>query len=497
MALLVGNADYALNSLDLDNPLNDVNALESKLQLLGFEVRALRDVNHIAMNDALNWFGTQSRGADIALFFYAGHGVQLGGENYFIGTGLKGFEPEQLVRSSIDLSRIKTTLRDSQAKISIIILDACRNNPFLDRDWAIDGLAQTGGGPGMLIAYATDPGNVAYDGLGHNSVFTTALLENLAEENLDVRLMFGRVRQQVVRVTGGAQIPWVEESVLGEHYFARTADQTSIAAADEVAAWRDIASSRQREDFERYLDIFPNGLFAAIAEDRIAQLSRPGGPITFTGAQSTGEMLAEADLTRVSAALDRLGFLDRARGLAIVDTDLGRAFDAYRAASPNPERSNIESLLQDAARLTIFLAASTGQRIRTDFAALTSIEKTLDVALDTFRQLQDVAGDAAEYKPLIDEAAADIKAIYLSRQAVQQRLDESRTFYDDLLISASDNYPQEVEGTVLSGAQAGRTLVNAPDQVLVDAKVFIRHVRDMKNRARGSYAWITDFLKKS
>lgn len=495
VALLIGNADYALPSMDLGNPVNDVNALEPRLDALNFTTRTVRDTDLGGMNAALDWFEAEAKGAEIALIFYAGHGVQLGGENYLIGADLAGFSQGFMQESSLRLSEIKEVMDRVDAGIGVIILDACRNNPFLATGWADKGLAVTTGGSGLLIAYATDPGNVAYDGLGENSVFTSALLDNIATDGLDIRIMFGRVRQQVVRETGGAQIPWVEESVLGEHYLGDPRQQVAGVIDDEVARWRAIAASTDPDEFESYLADHPAGLFSSFAKARIDYLTNPVPYQPITGERATEVLLASADTGRVAASLNMLGYMPQTRGLSVVDADLLTAFDAYRTNLPDPQAASVDGLHTDAARLTVFLAASTGQRIRTDMGALSSVERTLSVANDAYAQLVDLAGDDDGLKPLLAEAKTDIDAILAARDAVQSRLDASRTYYDSLVLTAQDNYSTIITPQMLSAGDASRSIGNVADRLKADASLFLSHVRANAGRARGSYAWMTDFIR--
>ncbi len=497
IALLLGNGDYQLPGMDLANPINDVVALKDTLGGLGFETRAIQNGSRNDMNDALTWFETAAQNAEMALVFYAGHGVQFNGENYLLSSDLDGLTPALMTNSSLRLSRVKAAIDRAAPDIGIIILDACRNNPFQDSDWAEDGLAVASGGQGLLIAYATDPGNVAYDGTGENSAFTTALLDNIETDGLDVRLMFGRVRQQVVRQTGGAQIPWVEESVLGEHYFGAAAATVAPIANDELVLWRQIADSTEPADFTEYLAEYPDGLFASFAQARIDYLSNPEPYQPITGDRSSAVVLADANPNRVATSLGLLGYLPQTRGLTPVQSELLDAFDAYRATLPDPQLASLDQLHTDAARLTVFLAAATGQKIRTDITALGSIERTFTVADDAYKQMVAVAGDNEDYKPLIDAAKADVDAIVASKDAVQSRLDASRSYYDSLVLKAQDNYGVLISPTLLTGKSASRAVGSVTAQLQNDAALFIKHVELQSNRTRGSYAWMIDFIQKS
>lgn len=497
VALLIGNSNYQLDGLDLANPVNDVNALGSRLTDLGFETRTIRDAGVSDMGSALDWLATKARGAEMAMVFYAGHGVQLNGENYLIASDLAGFSQGFMTEASLTLSSIKSVLDEASPEIGIIVLDACRNNPFSATAWAEEGLAVASGGTGLLVAYATDPGNVAFDGTGDNSVFTEALLDNIGSDGLDVRIMFGRVRQDVVRKTDGAQIPWVEESVLGEHYFGDPNKGAVALLDDEVVKWRSISTSTDPAAFRAYLESHPDGLFSGFAKARIEYLENPTPYQPITGDRSSAVILASVDPDLAAASLGILGYIPETRGLTPVSPELLEAFDAYRATLPDPQAATAEQLHTDAARLTIFLAAATGQRIRTDLAALTSVETTLKVANDAFAQLVAAAGDDPAYKPIVDEARADVVAIEEAKTAIETRLDGSRTYYETLVLAAQDNYQTLIKPELLTGQLQSRSLNEVTAQLGADASLFMRHVQLATTRTRGSYAWMNDFIGKS
>jgi hypothetical protein len=249
------------------------------------------------MEDGLRRFSRIASGAEIAMFFYAGHGMQADGVNYIFPVDAEVEIPSDLRYEALSLDQIKTEIQLTKAKFSVIVLDACRDNA-LERSMQLHakqlgrsvntgrGLARMPSAKGMLIAYATEPGKEALDGEGRNSPFTTALLEHM-DDPVDIRLMFGRVREKVVESTGGAQTPWVEEAMLGEYTLNPAApaqsdgDGTSPTGVQEaripleVEFWRSIQGSSDTRDFDAYLTRWPAGTFAPIARNRIDQLRVP------------------------------------------------------------------------------------------------------------------------------------------------------------------------------------------------------------------------------
>ncbi|BAY32255.1 peptidase C14 caspase catalytic subunit p20 [Nostoc carneum NIES-2107] len=219
-ALVIGNSKYKL-ATELANPTNDATDIANSLRKLGFEVTLLKDADLRQMEQAIDNFNRNLRQGGTGLFYYAGHGTQVDGENYLIPIDAR-LEREQDVRyESLPVGKLLNVMEDASNDVNIIILDACRNNPF-GRKWRSfqRGLAPpTQTVKGTLIAYATSPGKTALDGEGRNSPYTTALLQHLKTPNLDVEQMFKQVRGDVLKQTGGKQTPWESSSLVGSFVF--------------------------------------------------------------------------------------------------------------------------------------------------------------------------------------------------------------------------------------------------------------------------------------
>ena len=324
VALLIGNAHYRDAAFDLRNPDNDAQALAAALQPLGFATEVVLDADRAAITAALSGFGERAAGAEIALFFFAGHGVQIEGDNRLLTADLSVATLDGIARNSVSLDTVRAALAAAKPELGVVVLDACRNNPLTDGGGAFRGLARAQGGAGMLIAYATDPGNVAYDGTGPDSLFTAALRDNLASPGIEVRLMFGRVRQAVIMASGGRQVPWVEEAVLGEHYLNAAPPEVPAGGAldADIAAWRTATAAGDAAAFQAYLDAMPDGLFRPLAEERLSRAAAPAP------AADPATLLAGADPQLVAEALDTLGFLSATRD-ATEAPPIEAAFAAY------------------------------------------------------------------------------------------------------------------------------------------------------------------------
>ena len=244
VALIIGNSDYSA-APRLENPVNDAQAIGTSLERLGFDVMLGTDQDIDEMRALLREFSIRAEGSDLAVFFYAGHGLQVAGHNYLVPTDASLERESDLDFLTIDLQLVLNQL-ERASKNSIVLLDACRDNPFetkLSRSMGAarsssalsKGLAPVETGGGALIGYATDPGEVAYDGDGNHSPFTEALLEHIETPGLEINSLMTRVRAQVVRNTEFRQRPWSTSSLLVEVFLAPekdAADELVVALAD-------------------------------------------------------------------------------------------------------------------------------------------------------------------------------------------------------------------------------------------------------------------------
>ena len=227
MALVIGNSNYQF-SAKLANPGNDAQDISQTLRQLGFDVVEGRDLDRRGMDDALRQFSRKLDGAGLAILFYSGHGVQVNERNYLIPIDAKIERPADLNLDAVDIQRIIDQM-EAEKRVNLIFLDACRDNP-LARSLARSagtgtrsanvsmGLAPVQSAAGTLIAFATQPNNVALDGDGRNSPFTTALLKHMVVPNLEVELMMKQVRLDVMSATREKQIPWGHSSLVGNVY---------------------------------------------------------------------------------------------------------------------------------------------------------------------------------------------------------------------------------------------------------------------------------------
>jgi uncharacterized caspase-like protein len=311
VAFVVGNGAYK-NVQQLPNPPIDAKSMASVLRNVGFEVVEGTNLTRDKMTERLLEFGKKAQGADVALFFYAGHGIAISGTNYLlpIDADIKSEMDVKLGAAiNIDLT-LDQTMGD--AKVKLVFLDACRDNPFAAKMKANaatrsvnvqTGLAEMKSGEGTLIAFATGPGQTALDGQeGTNSPFTRALMANIAKPGVEIQQAMTQVRAQVNEETNKGQLPWGHTNLIGSVYLngtppagAAAAPSASgaapVAAASggsdvEVEFWRSVRESNKPEELNAYLTNYPNGQFKSLALARIASLQ--DGPSTATRNLTTG-----------------------------------------------------------------------------------------------------------------------------------------------------------------------------------------------------------------
>src|SRR5215213_8287853 len=284
VALIIGNGAYT-NAPRLKNPSNDATDIAEALSKLGFTVESGVDLTQKQMKFMIRAFGQKLKGGGQGLFYFSGHGVQLRGRNYLIPVDADITSEADVEDQGVDANLVLGLMDEANNGLNVVILDACRNNPFA-RSFrsASNGLAQVDAPTGTLIAYATAPGRVARDGVGRNGTYTAELLKQMRVPGLAVEEMFKRVRANVRQQTGGEQIPWEASSLVGDFYFNKAAGASSAAnnpssgatstvantAAFELEYWNAIKDSNDPEEYNGYLKRYPNGQFAEIARRRAA-----------------------------------------------------------------------------------------------------------------------------------------------------------------------------------------------------------------------------------
>lgn len=319
LALVIGNSAYGTVSA-LDNPVHDARLIAGALEGLGFQVSLITDASQIEMKRGIAQFGRALRQAGkeaTGLFYYAGHGVQSFGANYLLPVDVALADAADLDLVAVEAQSVLRQMFSARNRTNIVILDACRNNPFTDLP-AFDGsgLAEMQAPTGTFLAYATEPGGVALDGAAGNSPFTSALAEGLRDPGQPIEQLFKQVRVRVLEETGGRQTPWDTSSLTSDFFFSQAAAPADTL--EELQVWRAVQASGDPVQLMLFLRGYPDSPYAAEARRLLdavmeyelsagaADKTRPGraGP-----SQTEQQLLADAQASGSVAAFR--GFLDR------------------------------------------------------------------------------------------------------------------------------------------------------------------------------------------
>ncbi|HEY3146051.1 MAG TPA: caspase family protein, partial [Dongiaceae bacterium] len=295
LALVIGQSAYR-SVPALPNPANDAKAVTQLLTDSGFEVSTAADLSQGQMREAVSEFAGKvaAKGADtVALVFYAGHGLQIDGENFLVPVDIDPKREADIPIQAVRLNDILNTLTSVPSKMRILMLDACRNNPFPDLKTAGSGLAIVDakvGAPGTFLSFSTSPGAVAEDGSGSNSPYTNALLAAGKEQNIPIEETFKRVRLAVNKVTEGRQTPWDSSSLTEDFRFSGASiagPKPAAAPKKSVAEWtRDlkgkpveaanelIVADGTDEAYEAFAGLFPQTALGRLARDWLVRHRR-------------------------------------------------------------------------------------------------------------------------------------------------------------------------------------------------------------------------------
>jgi Caspase domain len=273
VALVIGNAAYQ-NTPALGNPVNDADDMAAALQRVGFTVQIERDLSKRGMEGALARFARLAEDADTAMFFYAGHGIQYRGTNYLMPVDARMDDEISITYELLRIDDVMFSLERARG-VKLLVLDACRNNPLLDRlvrrgttrdAGASRGLARVDARGGMVIAYSTQADQVAVDGTGRNSPFTSALVKYIAEPGLEVGSLFRRVAIEVDRATGGRQLPELWVTLRSEFYLN--------GRETDLQAWSKIRTSDDPNQLSGFIRTYPDSVLAPEVRQRLEAIER-------------------------------------------------------------------------------------------------------------------------------------------------------------------------------------------------------------------------------
>jgi hypothetical protein len=362
VALVVGNSNYAHGGR-LPNPANDAAAVAEALRKVGFTVTAKQDLSKTQFEEALKTFTRDAASADVAVVYYAGHGMEMGGTNYLIPVDATLAADSDVDFETVPLDLVMRSV-DGAKRIKVVILDACRNNPFADAMKHNNGASRSIGRGfakvepegDMLVAYAAEAGSTAEDGDTPNSPFATALTKRLVVPGVEIRILFGQVRDDVLAETGQRQRPAIYGSLGGDGFYFVPAPGQGVSVAStgagaapagldpraiELAYWQSVEASNDPVQLNAYLTRYPKGSFDDIAHAKLAGLksqqvakAEPPPPVASrTAAVGDPNLAPEAVLNgdRALHAKDYASALQSYRqaadrGLSVAQYDVGRMY---------------------------------------------------------------------------------------------------------------------------------------------------------------------------
>lgn len=417
-ALVIGNSDY-VSVPDLPNPRNDAADIADALRRLGFEVELKQDQDLAGMISALGALRKRSYGADQALVYYAGHGIEIDRANYLIPV-------DASLRSDLDVEYEAAPLSLAMQAVSgagelgLVVLDACRDNPFLKAMNRNAATRSIGRGLGAvepqgatLVAYAARDGTVALDGTGRNSPFAGAFLRGLGRDGVEIGKLFRQIRDEVIAATDAQQEPFLYGSLPAQDIFLNPPDRTAslggggaavpnssgglaASAALEAAFWQSISQSRAAGDFEDYLARFPDGVFRSLAERRLASLT--GKPAV----EETERSPRDEAAPQPRVAMTRTEIREAQERLSALGIDVG---------APD----GIEGPRTRAALRRFQAAEGLEVSARLDDATQAALRRKIDdAAVAAWRREQDLRAEAAR-------AAAESRAAEAARREAETR----------------------------------------------------------------------------
>jgi hypothetical protein len=276
IALVIGNGNYLQSELPkLPNPPHDAEDVAKALRGFGFEVLEKRNLTLEGMNQAIAEFGSKIGGSEAALFYYAGHGIQVKNQNYLIPVNATIESEASVPYQGVSLNQVLDEMDNGKSGANIVMLDACRNNPISGkfRSGQSRGLASPGNAPkGTVIVYATDPGNVAADGDGRNGLFTAGLLTAFKGKDLSLDGILTLASAEVEQASGQKQTPYVNGPKTLQKSFHFNVTVEPGHGEIEKTFWTSIERSNDAADFDAYLKKYPKGSYAALAENRLKVL---------------------------------------------------------------------------------------------------------------------------------------------------------------------------------------------------------------------------------
>jgi len=437
--LVIGNGGYR-SITPLTNPPNDAKDVAAQLTALGFNVTFGVDLDQATMESRIAAFGKAAANADVSLFYYGGHGVQVAGHNYLIPVDAELHSEEDIYQHAIHLDDVIKGLEPAKG-LHLVFLDACRNSPIKDaaRPAEPQGLARVGSAAGFLFAYATQPDNVAFDGAGRNSPFAQALLGHIATAGQDISSMMIDVNKDVFAATGGAQVPWENLSLTHQFYFA---PMSGTAASPETMLWQLAGGQRDPNLLNIYLERYPEGSHVSDVRALLAEVGKTGKAQLATGAA------AKENVEELLWSLARSGRQHPLLELYLAHYPTGaHATDASNLLASLAEKQTAGATSGELCeQLATHPRDATANTAGVDLATLT---RNAGQAIEACSQAEREHPEVAHYTALLARAKAAQgaidEAIVLFRKAADAG--DARAMVSlGLLMEAGDHLPKDIPG---------------------------------------------------
>ncbi|WP_209425460.1 caspase family protein [Pararhodobacter sp. SW119] len=452
VALVIGNADYAAVPA-LENPVNDSRDVSAALESLNFRVFRGENLTQAELRAQFDEFLQAAHRAEVALLFYAGHGLQVGARNFIVPTDFAIDGQAEVMEGLIPLDEMLAELEKTPA-LKLIFLDACRDNP-LGAEGAEDGLARVGSAADFLFAFATQPDNVAYDGLGRNSFFTEALLSRIHTPGQDISELMIGVRRDVLSATGGRQIPWENSSLTRQFRFLPGAE----AVSPETMLWQVASRAQDPVLMHLYLERFPQGAHIADVRSFLQLGEGSVGESVIRRLPGTGDIEAErlwtlAQRTRMRPLVERYLQLFPQGANAADARRLLEALPAARDDAPVRQCERLATHPRDATANTAGVEFSVLQR--NAGAAVAACE----AAVEAFPEVPHLTALLARAKAATGAAE---EAIALYRRAAAAG-DLRAMVSLGLLHEAGDGVPRDLDAAMRLYSQAAEA--GSPDAAI-------------------------------
>lgn len=464
LALVIGNSAY--RTAPLFNPQNDAKAMSSLLRSAGFAVEQHIDTSLEQLQKAVATFGQKLQDPKVkfAVFYYAGHGVQLDWRNYLVPVTAAIRSADDVRTQTVDMSNLLKHMGEAKNKNYIIILDACRDDPFAGAYRApAKGLSQFDAPVGSVLAYSTSPGKVALDGEGSNGLYTAYLLKEFAVKGVKIEDAFKRTRLNVRLASNGAQIPWETTSLEEDLYlFPESRPHLSDAEQDkllerELQAWTKVKSTNDFLALAEFIRVYPSGSVSELAASRMNRLLALQNQRELRALQAKSASLQAAELERFSSDTALKVAVEKAEATRVEATKAeAQRVELAKAEAVREETLRVEAALAEAAReVAVRQEAARTEAVRVAAALLEATRIIAQKAQEA--QVEAMRAAAKRVQATAQETAARMAQLQADQvKAEQVRIEQAQAEIARITASKVEAQRQEAARLDIARAEAAR-----------------------------------------